>query len=104
MFNWRAHERPINDMLHYDHTVWSCANDCKVKVRFILFCYLLFSASKSVLSCFKLTDMEERKHSTKRLYAQGSRCQWVNFLLTSGDCCEFDMCIEFASVPFNTMY
>lgn len=33
MFNWRAHERPINDLLYHDDCVWTASNDGTIKVR-----------------------------------------------------------------------
>ncbi|ELR13287.1 WD domain, G-beta repeat-containing protein [Acanthamoeba castellanii str. Neff] len=32
MFNWRGHERPINDLIYHDGLVWTASNDGTIKV------------------------------------------------------------------------
>jgi hypothetical protein len=34
MFNWRGHERPINDLIYHDGFVWTASNDGTIKVCF----------------------------------------------------------------------
>jgi hypothetical protein len=29
---WKAHDRPINDLLYHAGRVWSAGNDCKLKL------------------------------------------------------------------------
>lgn len=72
MFNWRAHERPINDLVHHDGCVWTASNDGTIKVLrarpcFLSLLYLLTPAPR-------LPDVGSGYHPAGRASHQRVQC------------------------------